>query len=59
MKDNQIAQMIDAVMSATGSGVKQDRYRVIHKKVSHETKEKMQEKMKMILQRDEILVPIH
>ena len=31
------------------------RYRVIHKKLSHETEDKMQEKMKMILQVDENL----
>ena len=30
-------------------------YRVIHKKLSHKTEDKMQEKMKMILQFDENL----
>ena len=30
-------------------------YRVIHKKLSHKTEDKMQEKMKMILQVDENL----
>ena len=29
------------------------RYRVIHKKLSHKTEDKMQEKMKMILQANE------
>ena len=33
-------------------------YRVIHKKMSHKTEDKMQEKMKMILQVDEILAHI-
>ena len=33
-------------------------YRVIHKKLSHKTEDKMQEKMKMILQVDEILAHI-
>ena len=32
-----------------------ERYRVIHKKLSHKTEDKMQEKMKMILQADENL----
>ena len=31
-------------------------YRVIQKKLFHKSEEKMQEKMKMILQKDEILV---
>ena len=34
------------------------KYRVIHKKLSHKTEDKMQEKMKMILQVDENLAHI-
>ena len=34
------------------------RYRVIQKKLFHKSEEKMQEKMKMILQKDENLVHI-
>ena len=34
------------------------KYRVIQKKLFHKSEEKMQEKMKMILQRDENLVHI-
>ena len=37
---------------------KLSRYRVIHKKVSHKTEEKMQEKTKMNLQKVENLVHI-
>ena len=33
-----------------------DLYRVIHEKVSHKTEEKMQENMKMTLQKDENLI---
>ena len=36
-------------------GKKERRYRVIHKKLSHKTEDKMQEKMKMILQVNENL----
>ena len=36
----------------------QIRYRVIQKKLFHKSEEKMQEKMKMILQKDENLVHI-
>ena len=35
------------------------RYRVIHKKLSHKTEDKMQEKMKIILQVDENLAHIY
>ena len=34
------------------------KYRVIHKKVSHKTEDKMDEKLKMILQKDENLAHI-